>query len=68
MNWEELLKEHYQIDSFIKDISDESLIDEAILKCETVFTLIDREELLKNRGALALCYLALKHEKRKMEW
>ena len=67
MNWEELLKKHYQVDSFIKDTSDKSLIDEAILKCETVFTLIDREELLKNKGALALCYLALKNEKRKLE-
>lgn len=65
--WEELLKKHYQVDTFIKDTRDESLLNEAILKCEMAFTLIDREELLKNKGALALCYLALKHEQRKRE-
>ena len=65
MNWEKLLKKQYQVDTFIKDTRDESLLEEAITKCETVFTLIDREELLKNRGALALCYLALKQEQRK---
>ena len=67
--WEELLKKHYQVDTFIKDTRDESLLNEAILKCEMAFNLIGREELLKNRGALALalCYLALKHEQRKRE-
>lgn len=60
MNWKEKLK-HYQVNT-IDNIKDNDLLAEAIATCENYFYILDEEELNHHSRALAICYLALKHQ------
>ena len=48
-------------------LEDEELLDEAIALCEDYFKLLSKDELLHHSRVLAMCYLALKYQKSKVD-
>lgn len=66
MNYNELLKSHYQNTRW-DDIQDEDLLDEAIRTLENHFNLMDKDDLIKRSRPLAIAYLALVNEKERRQ-
>lgn len=57
-DWKDKFKHYQEFDN----IKDEDLLEEAIATCESIFSLMDENELLHHSRPLATAYLALKNE------